>query len=805
MRASFSLALLLCLAGLAPAQIASHVVIDEVFYDGEVSGDLDEFVELYNPTAAAVDLSGWYFGDEETSGGGEYYGQLPAGTVLGAGQRLVIAKDAATFTTVFGFAPDLVAAFALGNTGDELILSTGPYTGIVDAVAWEGGSFPGVVSFGSTPSGSSMARQPSGSDSDDCPADFVVQAPTPQSDGGAQPPTTGAVSVYFNRTVNTAVASWQPANGNANFYTPALALINGSQHSLDVCLYSLTDSQIGNAILAAHSRGVVVRVITEADYRSGSVLSSLESAGIPVIDDEFGLNDGTGLMHNKILIADARAGAPAGQAVLSSGSWNYNAGGLNNDANNLMVIQSDALAAIYTAEFDEMWGSSGDTPNASLSRFGSRKTNNTSHSAQVDSIAVQSFFSPSDAVMSNIASLLASADHEIQFCAFSFTRIDVADAMRARHQAGVLVEGVFDADQIDVYSQYNNMTGTGSSPWSPTAPVILDNLGGLLHHKYILIDANHPDSDPVVIMGSTNYSTAANTVNDENLLVLHDANLANQYYQEFVARYGSVQVVPTAIHEIQYTTDPSGDSPLAGQSVMIEGTVVAAALAGNAWVVQDAAGAWNGVHVYAPGQSAQIGDRVSVTGTVSEYFGLTEITSVSAFGVIGTAALPEPVEIDCATAALEDWESVLVRVPSVTVSQTDLGFGEWEVMDSGASLVVDDLNFAHTPTAGESFGAIIGTMHWSYDLPKLEPRSLADLIPPLQSVTDLQIIHSGSFLSLSWSAVPQALAYQVHRLSDPAQPLSPATLVATVTGTGHAELLPAAPSLALYRVVVVGP
>ncbi|MCA9785908.1 MAG: hypothetical protein KC488_05080, partial [Candidatus Cloacimonetes bacterium] len=159
--------------------------------------------------------------------------------------------------------------------------------------------------------------------------------------------------------------------------------------------------------------------------------------------------------------------APAGQAVLSSGSWNYNAGGLNNDANNLMVIQSDALAAIYTAEFDEMWGSSGDTPNASLSRFGSRKTNNTSHSAQVDSIAVQSFFSPSDAVMSNIASLLASADHEIQFCAFSFTRIDVADAMRARHQAGVLVEGVFDADQIDVYSQYNNMTGTGSSPWSP--------------------------------------------------------------------------------------------------------------------------------------------------------------------------------------------------------------------------------------------------------------------------------------------------------------------------------------------------
>ena len=58
-----------------------------------------------------------------------------------------------------------------------------------------------------------------------------------------------------------------------------------------------------------------------------------------------------------------------------------------------------------------------------------------------------------------------------------------------------------------------------------------------MHSKYILIDADMPQSNPIVQTGSFNYSTAATVGNDENILMIYDSLIANQYYQEFVKRY----------------------------------------------------------------------------------------------------------------------------------------------------------------------------------------------------------------------------------------------------------------------------
>ncbi len=66
-----------------------------------------------------------------------------------------------------------------------------------------------------------------------------------------------------------------------------------------------------------------------------------------------------------------------------------------------------------------------------------------------------------------------------------------------------------------------------------------DSVSGLLHHKYMIIDADNPRSDPIVITGSHNWTAAADSSNDENTLIIHDANVANEFYQEFRARYGA--------------------------------------------------------------------------------------------------------------------------------------------------------------------------------------------------------------------------------------------------------------------------
>jgi phosphatidylserine/phosphatidylglycerophosphate/cardiolipin synthase-like enzyme len=48
-----------------------------------------------------------------------------------------------------------------------------------------------------------------------------------------------------------------------------------------------------------------------------------------------------------------------------------------------------------------------------------------------------------------------------------------------------------------------------------------------MHHKVIVIDQQ------TVITGSYNFSRSAETRNDENLVVLHDAEVAASYLEEF--------------------------------------------------------------------------------------------------------------------------------------------------------------------------------------------------------------------------------------------------------------------------------
>jgi hypothetical protein len=62
-------------------------------------------------------------------------------------------------------------------------------------------------------------------------------------------------------------------------------------------------------------------------------------------------------------------------------------------------------------------------------------------------------------------------------------------------------------------------------------------LGGLLHHKYAVIDANNSNVDNVVVTGSHNWSGSAETANNENTLIIHSKRIANLYLQEFKQRY----------------------------------------------------------------------------------------------------------------------------------------------------------------------------------------------------------------------------------------------------------------------------
>ncbi len=349
----------------------------------------------------------------------------------------------------------------------------------------------------------------------------------------SDPACTGDVNVYFNKSVNTSLATLNPANGNVDFTPILVSRINAAQRSIDAAIYNLSGTPgttLASALIAAKNRGVKVRVICEYDNSTASGFTALTGAGVPLIHDRFDpVNFGLGLMHDKFFVIDARGGAPESVWVWT-GSWNPTDPGTNNDMQNVIELQDQALGNVYTMEFQEMWGSATETPNASASRMGARKLDDTPHRFVIGGREVECWFSPSDGTDFRIQSAIESAQHSLGFMLLTMTRANLADALIARKNAGLKVRGALDSSS-DSGSEYANLVTGGVDV------LLKSGVSGLLHHKYVVADAENPSWNGFVVTGSHNWSSAAENSNNENTLVVHDHDVANQYLQEMAARY----------------------------------------------------------------------------------------------------------------------------------------------------------------------------------------------------------------------------------------------------------------------------
>ncbi|HYO51973.1 phospholipase D-like domain-containing protein [Archangium sp.] len=264
-------------------------------------------------------------------------------------------------------------------------------------------------------------------------------------------------------------------------------------------------------------------------------------------------------MHNKFAIIDG--------TWVWTGSWNFTirdtygseenqaAGILSGHTNHTLELRSSTLAAAYTAEFNEMWGSTSGAPDITRSNFHSRKVDSGVHQVTVGGRKVEVYFSPNEGALRRLTTALETeAQLSAHFCIYAFSDQALTDTFKylwegsktelVGSRTGFKVQGVFDSGYWNLYwSAALDMTGRESSPdpsysvrWANPAPVFLDGEDSLLHHKYLIADVDST-SDPFVVTGSTNWSTNGEQTNDENMLIIHDAAVANQFYQEFGARY----------------------------------------------------------------------------------------------------------------------------------------------------------------------------------------------------------------------------------------------------------------------------
>ena len=340
------------------------------------------------------------------------------------------------------------------------------------------------------------------------------------------------ILVYFNHPVDTAVSTTIHAKFlNSCMADTIVAYINRSKYTIDVAQYDYNQgsyANIADAINNAYSRGVVIRwIYNGSSSNTGLALlnSAIHTLGSPTTSSY-------NIMHDKFIIIDAYSSNPD-DAVVWTGSFDWSTSEFNTDFNNTVFIQDSALAHAYTDEFNQMWGSTGSVPNTSLSKFGPFKTDLGRHTFTIGGNLVELFFSPSDGTNTHIQSSISSANTDLYFGIYTFTDASDANLIVTKYSSGVYVAGIDDSYSNSYYPYGAFTSGLGSN-------FIAYSGSGIYHNKFLIVDPSDKCSDPLVLTGSHNWTTSANTKNDENTIIIHNDTIANMYYQSFHANFTSL-------------------------------------------------------------------------------------------------------------------------------------------------------------------------------------------------------------------------------------------------------------------------
>ncbi len=310
--------------------------------------------------------------------------------------------------------------------------------------------------------------------------------------------------VYFTDPVNLN----KPNIISGSVEEKLIAYINAAQSSIHIAAFEFNLTAVAQALIAAKQRGVDVRWVTDnenglqADRQPGrGQFALLTDDGIEVRSDL----DRAAYMHNKFWIFDRQ--------IVWTGSTNVTRNGIYAQNNNVIVIRSPQLAELYESEFEEMWNG----------QFGANSPSRLAEqSLSVNGTPIQVIFTSEDQALEPfIIPLVQNAQTSVYFLAFSFTDYPLADAMIQRYLRGVDVAGVFET--------FGSQTDAAElrTLFCAEVPVRQDGNKGFMHHKVIIVDERY------VVTGSLNFSTRAETANDENVIILDNPEIARRYVEEF--------------------------------------------------------------------------------------------------------------------------------------------------------------------------------------------------------------------------------------------------------------------------------
>ena len=330
------------------------------------------------------------------------------------------------------------------------------------------------------------------------------------------------------------------------------AFLNAAHETLDLALYDVRlETEAGAlvlaSLLAAHQRGVRVRLLFDVDH-PGPIpvppppetqpeaieVLPVETRGIAGIPD---------LMHHKFCVRDGHD--------VWTGSMNWTEDSWTRQENVVVrVLGSERLAFAFTLAFDQLWES------GVVQGTGTVQPRPVELDGGID---VRPWFTPGfgDALSHRVAKHLGRARERIRIASPVLTAGPILGTLAEVVNEGRCdVAGVVDDTQVDdVVRQWSRnrvsawklpllrtivekagLSGKPSTPWSP------DGIQDFMHAKVVV-------ADHVSFVGSFNFSRSGER-NAENVLEIHDPATADRlagYVEDVAGRYPRATLSETPV------------------------------------------------------------------------------------------------------------------------------------------------------------------------------------------------------------------------------------------------------------------
>jgi phosphatidylserine/phosphatidylglycerophosphate/cardiolipin synthase-like enzyme len=150
-----------------------------------------------------------------------------------------------------------------------------------------------------------------------------------------------ANSALITNSVSASDAYFSPGEECRNVI---IHQIKSAIQQLQICVFTISDDLITDAIITSHQRGTTIRIITDNDKSldEGSDIEHIVKQGIAVKMDRTPNH-----MHHKFMVVDGKA--------LITGSYNWTRSAARFNHENVLLTKDAGVVKSFLKEFDQLW------------------------------------------------------------------------------------------------------------------------------------------------------------------------------------------------------------------------------------------------------------------------------------------------------------------------------------------------------------------------------------------------------------------------------------------------------------------